>query len=116
MRPRWPTPAKGRPRRRAGEMNKLEARYDREIIQPRIIAGEYQESWFEEWKFRIADKTWYTPDFVVMLPDGTLEIHECKGFMQDDANVKLKAVAEKFPLPVRLVKWSKADGWDIRAV
>jgi hypothetical protein len=30
-----------------------------------------------------------------MLADGTIEFHECKGFMEDDAAVKLKVAADQ---------------------
>ena len=32
-----------------------------------------------------------------MLGDGTLECHEVKGHWEDDARVKIKCAAEKFP-------------------
>ncbi len=38
----------------------------------------------------------YTPDFFVITEDGKAEAHEVKGFMREDALVKLKAGARKF--------------------
>ena len=50
---------------------------------------------------------------MVLTADGVLEIHETKGFMQDDANVKLKVAACSFPFVFRLVKRAaKKDGGD----
>lgn len=46
---------------------------------------------------RLADKTFYTPDFVVLAPDGVLEMHEVKGFWEEDARVKIKVAAAQFP-------------------
>ena len=47
---------------------------------------------------RSADATRYTPDFLVELPGGLLELHEVKGFWRDDARVKFKVAAELFPM------------------
>lgn len=101
MRPR----PRGRTQRPVpGTMNKLEARYAAFLeLQRRsnLITG----YWYESEKFRLADRTWYTPDFIVQRPDGFMEIHECKGWMQEDANVKLKVAAELYwRYPVFLVR------------
>jgi hypothetical protein len=45
---------------------------------------------------KLADDCRYTPDFVVIL-DGKLVAYETKGFMRDDALVKLKVAARTFP-------------------
>lgn len=46
-------------------------------------------------RFKLADNTRYTPDFTgVRL--GQLVAYEVKGFMRDDAAVKLKVVARQF--------------------
>lgn len=62
---------------------------------------------FEPVKLRLADSTFYTPDFRVILHDGTEEYHEVKGFWRDDARVKIKVAAEMHPyrfIAVSLVK------------
>jgi hypothetical protein len=46
---------------------------------------------------RLAYNTTYTPDFLVIANDGRAEFHEVKGFMRDDAAVKIKVAAEMFP-------------------
>lgn len=97
----------------AERMNRTEAKYAM-LLEARRQAGEICFWRYEQVKFRLADKTWYTPDFYIMLADGTIEIHETKGFMQDDANVKIKTVAELFPeLLFVLVKWEKG-GWTFK--
>ena len=102
--------AKGRGRKRAGEMNRLEAAYALELDR-QLKAGEILMWKFESIKLRLADRTWYNPDFLVMTPDGELQLHETKGFMEDDANVKLKVTAETFPLRLLLVRArAKKDG------
>lgn len=83
-------------RRVPGEMNKTEAAYA-EHLEARKLAGEIAAYWFEAIKLRLADNTTYTPDFFVMLPNGLLECHEVKGFWRDDAKVKIKVAADKYP-------------------
>lgn len=39
----------------------------------------------------------YTPDFAVFNPGGGLVLYETKGFMRDDAAVKIKVAATTFP-------------------
>lgn len=47
-------------------------------------------------KLRLADKTWYQPDFVTVRPDGSMTFIEVKGFWRDDARVKIKVAAELY--------------------
>jgi hypothetical protein len=57
---------------------------------------------------RLADKTFYSPDFAVLTKaDGTLEMHEVKGFWQDDARVKIKVAASIYPFKFIAVKAQK---------
>lgn len=87
-------------------MNALESAYDT-VLRARQRAGEVAWYRFEGIKLRLADKTFYTPDFAVMLADGTIELHETKGFWEDDARVKIKVAAEMYPfrfLGIRRVK------------
>jgi hypothetical protein len=108
--------AKGRTVRRVpGTMNKTEHAYMTDVLAARMLAGEIVNWWFEGVTLKLAKDTRYTPDFLVMLSDGTLECHEVKGFMRDDANVKLKVAAQMFPLKFVLVKKDK-EGWHITEV
>ena len=59
---------------------------------------------FEGVKLRLADNTFYTPDFSVMDLDGVIECHEVKGFWQDDARVKIKVAAEMYPFRFYAIK------------
>ncbi len=94
-------------RHEPGRLNKTEAAYALHL-DARKQAGEIAGYWFEAIKFRLADRTWYSPDFLVQLADGTLEIHEVKGWMEDDAAVKLKVAASLYAIfVVRLVKRQK---------
>jgi hypothetical protein len=102
--------AKGSPR--ASKMNKLEAAYAQHLDALKH-AGKVLWWKYEALGLRLADKTFYHPDFMVLTAEGVLEIHETKGFMQDDANVKLKVAACSFPFVFKLIKRAaKKDGGD----
>jgi hypothetical protein len=76
--------------------NKTEQAYMDEIESAKRD-GLVQWYGFERIKFRLADKTFYTPDFLMMLADGTLRVVEVKGHWEDDARVKIKVAAEQYP-------------------
>lgn len=84
-------------RLKAGAMNKTEAAYAQHLglLQ---AAGDVVWFRFEGLKFRLADNTFYTPDFAVMRADGAIEAHEVKGHWQDDARVKIKVAADLYPV------------------
>jgi hypothetical protein len=93
-------------RLKQGAMNKTEAAYAQHL-RMREMAGEVAWYRFEGIKLRLADNTFYSPDFAVMLADGSMEIHEVKGFWTDDARVKIKVAAELYPfrfVAIKLVK------------
>ena len=101
-----------------GVMNPLEAAYADEVLEPLRKAGEILEWWFESWKWRLKAKgTWFTPDFVVMRGDGTLEVHETKGFMREDAWLKLKLFEALFPVAVYVIqRRRKSEPFEIKPV
>lgn len=102
-------------RLKAGAMNKTEAAYAAHL-EGLKQAGKIAWFRFEGMKFRLADNTFYTPDFAVMLSGGQLECHEVKGHWQDDARVKIKIVADQYPLKFIAVtaKSKKAGGgWQV---
>lgn len=97
-------------RMKVGAMNKTEQAYAEHLARLKST-GEVLWFKFEGMKFRLADSTFYTPDFVVMRADGSLEAHEVKGFWQDDAKVKIKVAADLYPLRFIAVKArAKKDG------
>lgn len=97
-------------RLKTGERNKTEAAYE-EVLRLRQIAGEVAWFKFEGVKLRLADNTFYTPDFAVMVASGQLEMHEVKGYWQDDARVKIKVAADLYPFRFVAVKpRAKKDG------
>jgi len=94
-------------------MNQLESAYAMHLAADRDIA------WFayEGVTLKLAHDTRYTPDFAVMLRDGTLEMRECKGpHAFEDSLVKLKCAAAVFPFIFRLVTRSKDGAWESREV
>jgi len=96
-------------------MNKTEQRYAAQL-DLEIARGEIATWWWEPVKLKLAPRTYYSPDFLVMRLDGTLEIHETKGHMEDDAAVKLKVTSDLYwCFPVKLVRW-KRGAWHVALV
>lgn len=98
-----------------GTMNKTEALYDAHLSLRRQQGGIIWHK-FEAIKLRLADNTFYTADFFVLPADRELEIHEVKGFMMDDANVKIKVAASIYPFRFKIVRKGKGGIWDITEV
>lgn len=90
-------------RLKTGQMNKTEEAYQQQL-EVRKFAGEVAWYKFEGMKLRLADNTFYTPDFAVMLADNTMELHEVKGYWQDDARAKIKIAADLYPFRFIAVK------------
>lgn len=94
-------------------MNKTESAYAQHL-ELRRNAGDVQWWAFEPVKLRLADNTFYTPDFGVMASDGVLEMHEVKGFWEDDARVKIKVAAAQFPfrfIALKAEAKKRGGGW-----
>lgn len=105
-------------RLKAGAMNKTEAAYAGHLDALKFN-GKIQWYRFEGMKLRLADNTFYTPDFAVMAADGQIELHEVKGFMQEDANVKIKVAAEMYPFRFVIVRTKpkkEGGGWKFQEV
>lgn len=90
-------------------MNKLEAAYA-QTLELLKRAGEIQAWWYEPVKLRLAGKTFFTPDFMVVNKAGEIWFHETKGFMRDDAAVKIKVAAEMYPFGFTVVR-KKGNTW-----
>lgn len=86
-------------RLKTGTMNKTEEAYCQHL-ELRKRYGEIIWYRFEGIKLRLADNTFYTPDFSVMLANGQMEMHEVKGYWTDDARVKTKVAADQYPFRV----------------
>jgi hypothetical protein len=97
-------------RLKPGTMNKGEAAYAKHLEMLKA-AGEVLWYRFEGLKLRLADNTFYTPDFAVMTKDCVIECHEVKGFFMEDAKVKVKIAAEMYPFSIKLIRAkAKKDG------
>lgn len=102
-------------RLKLGQMNKTESAYAL-LLESYKSTGTVQWYKFEGLKLRLADNTFYTPDFAVMWEDGVIECHEVKGHWQDDARAKIKVAADIYPFRFVAVKpRSKKDGggWEV---
>lgn len=116
--PRCQVPEHGRrgsepeePKPRRGRMNRTEAAYAAEVMEPRLRAGDLVGWTFEGIKLRLADGTWYTPDFVALTASGHIECHEVKGHLREAAGVRFNVAAEAYPwMHFRMVRREGA-GW-----
>jgi len=101
----------------AGRMNKTETETEwAGLLEERKRAGELLHYSFEPLKVRLADNTFYTPDFLVVLASGELELHEVKGaFVMDDARLKFKLVAEHFPARLVWAQKLRGGAWKVEA-
>lgn len=103
-------------RLKTGQMNKTEAAYEKSLSIQKNVTGNVAWYKFEGVKLRLADNTFYTPDFAVMLTNGEMEMHEVKGFWQDDARAKIKIAADMYPFRFVAVKaraQKHGGGWDL---
>lgn len=108
--------AKGVQKHTPGELNKTEGRY-RDHLETRKIAREILWYGFEVVTFKLAPDLRYTPDFLVLMKDLTLECHECKAMTKtgkllitDDGRVKLIMAAELFPIVFRRMAYEPNTG------
>jgi len=116
-------PMKGRanlkPRDRG--MNKTEALYSQrlETMKRNGVIVDWR---FEPVKFRLADHTTYTPDFMVIDIDGAVVFTDTKAYwksagkvgIEEDANVKLKVVAEQYPWFSFCIAYVKDGRWQFK--
>lgn len=102
-------------RLKTGQMNKTEAAYAAHLEVQKSL-GDILWYKFEGVKVRLADNTFYTPDFAVMTHDGSLEMREVKGHWQDDARVKIKVAADQYPfrfIAVKPLPKKDGGGWSV---
>jgi hypothetical protein len=92
-------------------MNRTERAYA-ESLELLRQAGEVSDYKFEGIKLKLAGSTFYSPDFLVILPCGRVELHEVKGYWMDDARVKIKVAAESFPWFIFKAIKRAGRGWE----
>src|SRR5690606_23495423 len=73
----------------AGKMNKTEERYAQHL-ELQKSAGLVLWYAFEPMNLRLGVNCYYRIDFLVLMADHSLEVHEVKGKWEDDALVKIK--------------------------
>lgn len=112
-------------RRSPGERNKTEAAYEA-YLELAKKAGAIMDYKFEGIKLKLADNTFYTPDFIVFAADGVVELHDTKGtskkkktdgtkvcfpWIEEDARLKMKFVAELYPFRMFAI-FKTPEGWE----
>ena len=76
-------------------MNSLERDYAHQL-EMLMLSGQILRWKFEALNFRLAHKTFFMPDFMVVKKE-LIEFHEVKGFWREDARVKIKVAAQMYP-------------------
>jgi hypothetical protein len=109
-----------------GEMNKTEAAYALWLQSEKKYGFIAKALPFGSMTFKLANDTRYTPDFPVIMPDGTLELRDTKGtkakkkdgvkvgtvpYVEEDALIKIKVAAERFPEFGWALVWLDEKGW-----
>ena len=99
-------------------MNKTETAYSKylEELKKQGVIIWYA---FEPITLKLANTLRYTPDFVVILADGSVQLHEVKGaraIFYDDAKAKVKMCAQKYRWAEMLVVYpvprTKMTEWE----
>lgn len=110
-----------------GEMNRTESAYAAEL-DAMIAAGQLLRYWFEPFSLRLSNPpkgqpARYTPDFLLLFPDGRTVIVDVKtssGFDDFASGVRIKCAAEQFPLwefwRVRRKRKKDGGGWTCEEV
>lgn len=116
-----------RPRHENGAMNAGERAYAMHL-DGLLASGEIAGWWYELMTFKLADRCSLQPDFAVMFPDGSIELHEIKGgktvqqahgpawtyWAEEDARMKLRVAARLIPFPLIVIwpaKGGHKNGW-----
>lgn len=95
-------------------MNKLEQEF-----WERLKTASFAHIWREPFKLRLAGRTFYTPDFAaaeVAFAHHHVYVYEAKGFMRDDAAVKLKVAASLYPCFTWVLARKQKRQWSCRFV
>jgi hypothetical protein len=110
-----------RPRHVAGVPNATELEYARLFLEPRRLMGEIVRYEYEPDTLALSERLpkknrcSFTPDWKVTFPDGAVEYHEVKGFMEADAYIKLKWAIERHPQFVFILATRQRKGrWRIQ--
>lgn len=111
-----------RPRLKPGEMTQVETRYSAHLELLKL-SGKILDYWPHKFTWRLSNGTHYRSDFLVLLADGQLEIHETKAgkrnkatgewqpFSEEDALLKVKWMAEQCPIPIKVAFEAGKNNW-----
>lgn len=77
--------------------NKWEERYCEEWLDPLTLEGQLLWFEFEPFKIELAYRCTLTVDYFSFSRNGFIFADDIKGFLRDDANVKIKVAARMFP-------------------
>lgn len=114
-----PIKARGNLKRRVpGQMSKTEKSFA-SWLDSLVADGTIASHRYEAIRLKLADLTYYTPDFYVLHTDGGVEFVEVKGSWrapnQDKSRVKLKVAAAQYPefsfTAMTPIPKSKGGGW-----
>jgi hypothetical protein len=95
-------------------MNKTERDWAK-MLESLRKSGDVREWHYEAVTLKVGEDCRYTPDFMVVYPDGHIGFDEVKGFWRDDAKVKIRTAAKQFPFVFRAVQREKSNrfAWDV---
>lgn len=85
--------------KRAKGKTKTEQRFEETYLRPRQLAGEVIDWGFEPARIPYASGGNYTPDYAVLLSDGTVELWEVKGsggWLEEGSKPRWKSAAESW--------------------
>lgn len=106
-------PQKKRLRQNSSGLNKTEAAF---FAHLKAMMPEHSHH-AQALTLRIGNGVRYTPDFASFATTGEIVAHEVKGFMRDDAAVKLKVAASLYPqIRFRLVSKAKGGTWEMQEI
>jgi hypothetical protein len=95
------------------KLNKLETRFAEMLRESPLVSRWYPQAV----KLRLAGTTSYTPDFFVILRDGRQAMVETKGWLREDAAIKIKVAADMYPCwDWYLVYAGNGHAWRVREV
>ncbi len=112
------------------DMNKTEAEYSAHLTRL-YITKDILWRGFEAITIKLGPDCRLTPDFLVMYPDGHLELHDTKGtkkiktgkraggtafYAEEDALVKARVVAGNFVIPIFFVWREKNGEWSKKQI
>lgn len=100
---------------RSAEPNRGERAYGLELSMQR---NDGKVAWFafQPVTLKLANDCRYTADYLVQYPDGSLELVDVKGrkgagyWCEEDAKIKIRVAADKFPMFKFVIAWPLKDG------